>query len=581
MKYFYSFILQIILLSFLGGCAQTFYNGQSTPKMDILSTTEEVPSDLEIYGNNETPFQKNLVELPETSIENESILEDSPMDETGDETRSDSSMNREVLASQKIQVTLDEALEHCRMAQEYRQNGNLDEALKSLDQAYSLILDINTDDMPAFMQQKEDLRFMISKRILEIYASRSSVVIGNHKAIPIVMNKHTQKEIDLFTKGREKNYFIESYKRSGMYRQQIVAEFKAAGLPVELSWLPLIESGFKAKALSKARALGLWQFIPSTGYKFGLNRDTYIDERLDPLKATRAAILYLKELHSLFGDWATVLAAYNCGEGRVLRIIRSQNVNYLDNFWDLYEKLPRETARYVPRFLACLHIVSNLEKYGLDQITVDPPLEYETVSVRKQIQLEDAAKTMGIPEKALTNLNPELRYKILPEKEYFLKVPSKSGAVLLSKIDEIPASQVAKRNYLRHRVKPGESLSMIASRYRTSVRKIVNVNNIQKSSYIVAGTVLKIPQKGNAYISRLGKRNEPDQKNGRYQTHKVRKGDSLWTISIMYGTTVNKIRRVNNLTNTTLRIGQVLKIPGDGEKQLSKAETVKSGKETT
>lgn len=418
---------------------------------------------------------------------------------------------------------------------------------------------------------------MISKRILEIYASRSSVVTGHHKAIPIIMNKHTQKEIDLFTKGRERKFFIESYKRSGMYRKQIVAEIKAAGLPVELSWLPLIESGFKARALSKARALGLWQFIPSTGYKFGLKRDTYIDERLDPLKATRAAISYLKELHSLFGDWATVLAAYNCGEGRVLRIIRSQKVNYLDNFWDLYERLPRETARYVPRFLACLHIVSHPEKYGLDQITVDPPLEYETVSVRKQIQLKDAAKTMGIPEKALTILNPELRYKILPEKEYFLKVPPKSGAVLLSKIDKIPASRVAKRNYLRHRVRPGESLSTIARRYRTSVRKIMRVNNIRKSSYIVAGTILKIPGRGNAYISRLGKRNEPDQKNGRYRTHKVRRGDSLWTISRMYGTTVNKIRRMNSLSNTMLQIGQVLKIPGNGEKQLSKAKAAKSG----
>jgi len=573
MKYFYGLIIPIILLSFLGGCAQTFYNGLSAPKMDILNSTEEVPADMEIYGNNEIPFQNDFVELSEASIENESILEDSSLVEIGVESRK----NSEVSEPRTPQVILDEALEHCRTSQVCRQNGNLDEALKSLDQAYAMILGINTDDIPALMQQKEDLRFMISKRILEIYASRSSVVIGNHKAIPIVINKHTQKEIDLFTTGREKRFFIESYKRSGMYRKQIVAEFKAAGLPVELSWLPLIESGFKAKALSKARALGLWQFIPSTGYKFGLNRDTYIDERLDPHKATTAAIAYLKELHRLFGDWATVLAAYNCGEGRVLRIIRSQNVNYLDNFWDLYQRLPRETARYVPRFLACLHIVSHPEKYGLDKITVDPPLEYETVSVRKQIQLKDAAKTMKIHEKALTLLNPELRYKILPEKEYFLKVPPKSGAVLLSKIDKIPASQVAKRGYHRHRVRSGESLSTIARRYRTSVSKIMRANNIRKSSYIVAGKILKIPGRGNAYISRLGKRNKPDLKDGSYRTHKVRRGDSLWTISKMYGTTVKKIRRINSLRNTMLQVGQVLKIPGNGEKQLSKAETVKSG----
>ena len=110
---------------------------------------------------------------------------------------------------------------------------------------------------------------------------------------------------------------------------------------------------------------------------------------MDPAKSTLAAIEYLKELHSIFGDWATVLAAYNCGEGRVLRVIRSQNINYLDNFWDLYERLPRETARYVPRFLATLHVLNNPEKYGLDQVSVEPPLEFETVACRQTGQSEE------------------------------------------------------------------------------------------------------------------------------------------------------------------------------------------------
>ena len=114
--------------------------------------------------------------------------------------------------------------------------------------------------------------------------------------------------------------------------------------------------------LSPARALGLWQFIPSTGYKFGLKRDNYIDERMNPEKSTQAAIAYLKALHQIFGDWTTVLAAYNWGERRVLKAIRSQNINYLDNFWDLYERIPRETARYVPRFLATLYILKHQPK---------------------------------------------------------------------------------------------------------------------------------------------------------------------------------------------------------------------------
>jgi membrane-bound lytic murein transglycosylase D len=233
------------------------------------------------------------------------------------------------------QAKLDEALEFCRDSQEYWQRGELEKAVDALDQAYLLILDVEPQDDFKLVQEKEDLRFMISKRILEIYASRNIVVNGNHNAIPLDMNRHVKAEIKRFTVGVEKDFFLRSLKRSGRYRPKIVAELKEAGLPEELSWLPLIESGFNVKALSRARALGLWQFIPSTGYKFGLKRDRFIDERMDPDKATRAAIAYLRELHNIFGDWTTVLAAYNCGEGRVLRVIKTQNVNYLDNFWDL------------------------------------------------------------------------------------------------------------------------------------------------------------------------------------------------------------------------------------------------------
>ena len=190
----------------------------------------------------------------------------------------------------KTQQRLDEALDYCQVSQDFWQKGEFENAVEALDQAYQLILDVNTCDNSKLIQQKEDLRFMISKRILEIYASRNIVSNGSHNAIPIIMNKHVKAEIDKFTKKNEKSFFIESYKRSGKYRKKIVEELKEAGLPVELSWLPLIESGFKSNALSKARALGLWQFIPSTGYKFGLKRNVYIDERLDPAKATTAQL---------------------------------------------------------------------------------------------------------------------------------------------------------------------------------------------------------------------------------------------------------------------------------------------------
>ena len=401
-----------------------------------------------------------------------------------------------VSAPPGTQQQLDEALDFCEAAQAFWQNGELESALEALDKAYSLILTVEPDDPAKLVQQKEDLRFLISKRILEIYASRNIVVNGNHNAIPRELNTNIQKEINLFTRGPEKSFFIESYKRSGRYRPMILEKLEAAGLPAELSWLPLIESGFKVKALSSARALGLWQFIPSTGYKFGLKRDQYIDERIDFEKASDAAIAYLKELHSIFGDWSTVLAAYNCGEGRVLRVIRTQNINYLDDFWDLYGRLPFETARYVPRFLAALHVIENLEKYGMSDIDVYPALAFERVDVDRQIHLKDLASPLGTPFDTLKDLNPELRYSVLPPTTYSLRVPVGKKDLLLASIDQVPVSSPPRPAFVYHRVRKGETLSTIARRYHTSVKNIMWANNLKRSSYIVAGKKLKIPQRG-------------------------------------------------------------------------------------
>jgi membrane-bound lytic murein transglycosylase D len=463
----------------------------------------------------------------------------------------------------KVQSILDEALEFCQASQEFWQKGDLENAVEALDQAYALILKINIDDQPKLIQQQDDLRFLISKRILEIYASRNIVVNGKHQAIPTVINKYVETEIERFTIGEEQAFFAESYKRSGRYRPFIEAALIEAGLPAELSWLPLIESGFKVNVFSRARALGLWQFIPSTGYKFGLKRNKYIDERLDPEKSTRAAIAYLKELHQIFGDWTTVMAAYNCGEGRVLRVIRHQNIKYLDNFWDLYERLPFETARYVPRFLAALHIVNNLEKYGLDGVALDPPVEYETVSVSKQMHLKHVAPAIGVSLAVLGGLNPELRYKLLPPDSYGLKVPSDTGQQLLANIDDIPISAPPRPTFVYHRVRRGETLSTIARHHRTSVRKIMRANKLRRSNYIVAGRLLKIPKRGYEY--RPPKRKKLKTKHG--PTHTVVRGDSLWIIANRYGTTAQKIQQLNNLSSAELYVGQILVLPQEASGQ--------------
>ena len=461
----------------------------------------------------------------------------------------------------KFDNKMDEALDYCQMSQELWQKGQLENAIEALDQAYSLILSVDTGDNSTLAQQKEDIRFTISKRILEIYASRNFAVNGNHKAIPMEMNSHIQAEIDLFTTGIERNFFRESLQRSGSFRPQILEMLKQAGLPAELSWLPLIESGFKVNALSSARALGLWQFIPSTGYKFGLKRDLFVDERLDPVKSTEAAIAYFKELHQMFGDWSTVLAAYNCGEGRVLRIIRDQNVNYLDNFWDLYERLPRETARYVPRFLATLHVLSNPEKYGLDKVDLELPWKYETVSITKQAHLKDIAKELCIDANDLKQINPELRYNILPPYTYLLKAPPGKAEELLAKIDAIPVSSTRQQvSTAYHRVKRGETLFAISKRYRVSAQSLMQANNLRKP-IVIAGKMIKIPnyQGGESKTESTTQQVKyTPQKKEQPSTHIVKSGESLLIIANRYNTTVKNIQELNKLNTISLHIGQVL-----------------------
>ncbi len=558
---------------FLCGCAQNLHNNPVSPEEAFFSDHESSPDPATSSDKvvSDTSSQTNAFDLSELSekvdTEDQNSSFAGPIDpedsvkssESNHQTNNQNNESDDPDQGEKIQSVLDEALDFCQASQDFWQKGELENALEALDHAYALILKTDTTNSPKLLQQKEDLRFLISKRILEIYASRNIVVNGNHNAIPLVMNKHVQLEINHFTKYGEKKFFIEAYKRSGKYRPYIVSELKAAGMPVELSWLPLIESGFKVNALSRARALGPWQFIPSTGYKFGLKRDKYIDERIDPIKSTKAAIEYLKELHQIFGDWSTVLAAYNCGEGRVLRVIRSQNINYLDNFWDLYERLPRETARYVPRFIAALFIINDPEKYGLNAITVDEPLEYENVTVSKQIHLKNIAKEIGVPEKTLRELNPELRYRILPQDEYPLRVPPGKSEVLLANLDNIPVTHPPQPAYVYHRIRSGESLSTIARRYRSSVRKIMRANNLHRSSYIVAGKKLKIPLRGTMpYRPKIDHTKDFTLPS----THVVKRGDSLWNIAKRYDTTTKKIQSLNDLQTTQLHIGQVLKMPG-------------------
>jgi membrane-bound lytic murein transglycosylase D len=469
----------------------------------------------------------------------------------------------------EIEEEVDEIVELLRLAQAYRDKGDMDNALKSLDKAYGILLG-EEEDSSTVIRQKDDLRLLIARKILDIYTGKRVSTIGRQSEIPLIMNADVEKEIRSF-QTVERNFFERSYERAGYYLPIMKQQLRQAGIPEELAWLPLVESGFQVHALSKARALGPWQFIPSTGYKYGLNRDLYIDERMNVEKSTQAAIAYLTDLHGLFGDWLTALAAYNCGEGRVLKVISRQQIDYLDHFWDLYRQLPYETARYVPRFLATLHIVKNPKKFGMN--LPEPyakPIAFETVKTTKSMKLFDIACQMGISTDTLVMLNPELRHQITPDRPYDLKIPQGLGQQYALVADQIkeskppaPPERERKTKVVKYKVKQGDTVASISKKFGVSSKSLMAANGMKSESQLTTGKVLKVPVKTKEKSTAVASGKKGKSKKAAEPAvvkYTVKKGETLTQIAKRYGTTPGEIQKMNQLQTTQLKSGQVLKI---------------------
>jgi len=496
---------------------------------------------------------------------------------TSSDLRDEKDDGNENSAEEKREL-MEKALELLEDADKQWNRGDIDGTLETLDEAYGMILDANGD--VAVSQEKDDLRLLIAQKIMAVYSSKRRVINGKNSEIPLIMNADVQKEINSF-QGLEREHFIAAYQRSGLYKSIIQKELKKAGMPEELFWLPLVESFFKVNAYSSARALGLWQFIPSTGYKFGLNRDEWIDERMDVQKSTKAAIAYLKELHSMFGDWLTALAAYNCGEGKVLRTIARQQINYLDSFWDLYRQLPNETARYVPRFLATLHIVKDPQKYGFSLDEIEKPVSFETVKVNKMMKLQDIAEKLEISEETLCLLNPELRYKMTPDREYDLKIPEDRVEKFNLVVNDIPQSErprvvYAKTDFIRHRVKSGETLSSIARRYHVSSSQIKAYNRL-RGKRLVRGSVIRIPVSKSKYYAQEDNYKQRGEEKKIVSRYRVKRGDTLFSIARRFDVSVEQVKRLNKLKSNSVLTGQVLRIPSG--KSISEIERKQSSEQ--
>jgi membrane-bound lytic murein transglycosylase D len=402
--------------------------------------------------------------------------------------------------------------------------------------------------------------------------------------IPMVYTDEVRRHIQLYTVTK-RDYARKVLNRSSQYFPLFEKYLAAYGLPDELKYLAVVESGLAPKAVSHAAAVGLWQFIYTTGKAYGLESNWYYDDRIDPEKSTEAACRFLNYLYNYFGDWELALAAYNSGAGRVNRAIR-----YADgkrNFWSIYKYLPNETKAYVPKFVAVAYVFTYAEEHNLYPDNPHYMMEYDTLHVSSFFHLETFAEQANLCMEDLEQLNPQIKHAALPAtaKQYPLRIPadlkeqivqnraflmdtaSKVARAEMEKLATNEVGAVAGRERLDYKVRSGDVLGSIASRYNVRVSDIKQWNRLS-SDMIRAGQVLKIwvrPGTPAAASSKSLASNQPKQSPqllAGQKTHYVVAGDTLWDISKTHNISIEEIKALNNLSDDSIKPGQTLIVSG-------------------
>lgn len=429
----------------------------------------------------------------------------------------------------------------------------------------------------------------------EFASSASSSSVGGSaelESIPIEMNPLVDKWIAYF-QGRGRPHMERYLSRMNRYEGLMKKILKENGLPEDLIYIALIESGFNARATSHAAAVGYWQFIRPTGRRYNLEINPLVDERRDPVLSTQAAADYFKGLYSIFGSWYLAMASYNVGEGRVKREVMR---NYTRDFWELArrKRLPKETINYVPKYLAAKLIGKNPQKYGFTDLDLLPPIEFDTIQVEKAVNLKQMAERMNVEYDDLKQLNPKFRGEVAPLKgdKLVLRVPV--GQIEPGLI-AARSSVVEKVEYvadagdtMTYRVKRGDTLSTIAKRHRTTVVWLRNNNELKKGRVLRVGQRLQVPDRSGPrrpvvaktpvakpapVVVAQAEKAEDDQKpastSNEVVTTKgvfyiVQPGDTLSEIANEYSSSVLELRRMNKLRKgSVLRAGMRLKVPKD------------------
>lgn len=382
-------------------------------------------------------------------------------------------------------------------------------------------------------------------------------VVDESNPFPIVINRAVERFIHVFSNERA-DVIQASLDRSVQYVPLFREILSEKGLPIELAYLPLIESGYKTHARSRASAVGMWQFMKGTGRDFGLRTDVWLDQRLDPVESANAAADYLSALYDMFGDWYLALAAYNAGPGRVRSAIRRGKSR---DFWQLARKrlFPRETIGYIPAFLAALEITKKPAEFGF-VIKPETAFEFDEIPIDYGVELDIAARYLGLSSDLMANLNPALIRGMTPldGSTYRLKVPAGYGVSGAQRLAEIPENERVRA--LMYAVRRGDTLSRIAAKHGITQASLQSANRLRNPNRLSIGQELIIPLGGNVSDKWRGRAYGGSLPQAEIK-HRVRRGDTLSRLAHSYQTTVASIMALNpDIRPQSLQVGTRLRI---------------------
>ena len=393
-----------------------------------------------------------------------------------------------------------------------------------------------------------DVTFEVDPNIV---AKAKSELATTKSDLPLVINDYVATYIKFFANTQKgHNTLKHSLQRSGRYRALIQRVMAEEGVPQDLIYLAVAESGFQPQVVNRGSgAGGMWQFMPNDKY-YGLTRNAYVDERFDPEKSTRASAKYMKFIYTQLGDWYLAMAGYNWGTGSMQRAV--QKTGYAD-FWELYKRnnLPEQTKNYVPEIIAATIIAKNPTQYGFDDLTFDAPIVYDTVPISYQLDLRLAADIVDVEPQELAELNPSLLRMSTPPQSllaepFQLHLPAGSATLFRQRIAEIPEER---RNQWRyHRVVPDDTLTSIARSYRISVEQLASVNQLERGDSLGDVEAVVVPLAPPAAVV------------SRTETYKARRSDTLVKIADRFGVSLEDLRRWNHLAGGTVTAGQRIRV---------------------